>query len=239
MAATLVADLLIAWLNPRVRLDCGQLDDRRPTDTPRRWRTTRAQAGSSRELASAAAPPRLHHRVDHQCVLGRLRGPRRPDHAVRPVHDYTTQADLAPSGDHWFGTDRIGRDVFSRVIAGARDVLIVAPAGRPARRRRRHDPRADHGLLPRLGRLRPEPDRRSVPRAAGDPGRPAGPDACRHQPFLKAITFDSRRILVIYVVAMLFTPIVARTVRSAVLGRARARLRHVRPSCAASRACSS
>jgi peptide/nickel transport system permease protein len=28
---------------------------------------------------------------------------------------------------HWFGTDSSGRDVLSRVIAGARDILIVAP----------------------------------------------------------------------------------------------------------------
>ena len=34
---------------------------------------------------------------------------------------------LTPSGDHWFGTDNLGRDVFSRVLAGARDILIVAP----------------------------------------------------------------------------------------------------------------
>jgi peptide/nickel transport system permease protein len=32
----------------------------------------------------------------------------------------------APSGEYWFGTDRIGRDVFARVLAGARDILIVA-----------------------------------------------------------------------------------------------------------------
>jgi peptide/nickel transport system permease protein len=33
----------------------------------------------------------------------------------------------APSGDNWFGTDRLGRDVFSRVIAGAQGILITAP----------------------------------------------------------------------------------------------------------------
>jgi peptide/nickel transport system permease protein len=33
----------------------------------------------------------------------------------------------APSGAHWFGTDSLGRDVFSRVIVGARDILIIAP----------------------------------------------------------------------------------------------------------------
>jgi peptide/nickel transport system permease protein len=33
----------------------------------------------------------------------------------------------APSADHWFGTDDLGRDVFSRVLAGATSVLTVAP----------------------------------------------------------------------------------------------------------------
>ena len=32
-----------------------------------------------------------------------------------------------PSADAWFGTDRIGRDVYSRVIAGARQVLKISP----------------------------------------------------------------------------------------------------------------
>jgi peptide/nickel transport system permease protein len=32
-----------------------------------------------------------------------------------------------PSAASWFGTDQLGRDVFSRVIAGARDILIIAP----------------------------------------------------------------------------------------------------------------
>ena len=32
-----------------------------------------------------------------------------------------------PSWAHWFGTDQLGRDVFSRVIVGARDILTVAP----------------------------------------------------------------------------------------------------------------
>ena len=43
--------------------------------------------------------------------------------AVAP--DRTLQA---PSAEHWFGTDDLGRDVFSRVLAGASSVLIVAPA---------------------------------------------------------------------------------------------------------------
>jgi peptide/nickel transport system permease protein len=33
----------------------------------------------------------------------------------------------APSSAHWFGTDQFGRDVLSRVLAGARDTLEIAP----------------------------------------------------------------------------------------------------------------
>jgi peptide/nickel transport system permease protein len=50
--------------------------------------------------------------------------------AIAPESPFTTDilAKLdAPSGAHWFGTDNLGRDVFSRVLAGARDILIVAP----------------------------------------------------------------------------------------------------------------
>ncbi len=34
-----------------------------------------------------------------------------------------------PSAEHWFGTDRLGRDVFSRVVLGARDILALAGLG--------------------------------------------------------------------------------------------------------------
>jgi peptide/nickel transport system permease protein len=44
-----------------------------------------------------------------------------------PVNGSLLQFNLAPSGAHWFGTDSLGRDVLSRVIVGARDILIIAP----------------------------------------------------------------------------------------------------------------
>jgi peptide/nickel transport system permease protein len=34
-----------------------------------------------------------------------------------------------PSPDHWFGTDQLGRDVFSRVLYGAGDILLMAGLG--------------------------------------------------------------------------------------------------------------
>ena len=34
----------------------------------------------------------------------------------------------APSGAHWLGTDRLGRDVFARMVVGARSILLIAPA---------------------------------------------------------------------------------------------------------------
>jgi peptide/nickel transport system permease protein len=45
-----------------------------------------------------------------------------------PIFDQTPEIAQAPSSEHWFGTDRLGRDVFSRVLAGSRDILLIAPA---------------------------------------------------------------------------------------------------------------
>ena len=44
-----------------------------------------------------------------------------------PVTGSLTAFNQPPSGAHWFGTDSLGRDVLSRVIVGARDILIIAP----------------------------------------------------------------------------------------------------------------
>jgi peptide/nickel transport system permease protein len=54
-----------------------------------------------------------------------LRGALAPDDpfAVDPLNDLA-----APSWSHLLGTDRLGRDILSRIIYGSRDILIVAPA---------------------------------------------------------------------------------------------------------------
>ena len=44
-----------------------------------------------------------------------------------PLADDIINSLSPPSADNWFGTDQLGRDVFSRVIVGARDILTVAP----------------------------------------------------------------------------------------------------------------
>jgi peptide/nickel transport system permease protein len=54
-------------------------------------------------------------------VFGKLIAP------YNPVTGSLTAFNEAPSGAHWFGTDSLGRDVLSRVIVGARDILIVTP----------------------------------------------------------------------------------------------------------------
>jgi peptide/nickel transport system permease protein len=44
-----------------------------------------------------------------------------------PYADDLLHSLAPPSAAHWFGTDQIGRDIFSRVIVGARAILSIAP----------------------------------------------------------------------------------------------------------------
>jgi peptide/nickel transport system permease protein len=43
-----------------------------------------------------------------------------------PLAQQLLATNNAPSGAHWFGTDQLGRDVFSRVIVGARSILVIS-----------------------------------------------------------------------------------------------------------------
>jgi peptide/nickel transport system permease protein len=54
-------------------------------------------------------------------VFGHLFAP------FNPLAQNLLFANTAPSGTHWFGTDPLGRDVLSRVITGARDILVITP----------------------------------------------------------------------------------------------------------------
>ncbi|CAN5461579.1 ABC transporter permease [soil metagenome] len=123
-----------------------------------------------------------------------------------------------PSGAHWFGTDKIGRDILSRVMMGARDLLLVAPVGAVLA----IITGSILGIV--MGYYRGWVDNilsRVVEAFLALPVVMVGIlvlTLSRSSPLLKAISFDSRNILIIYVVALLFTPIVARTVRATVLG---------------------
>ena len=127
-----------------------------------------------------------------------------------PRFDQTEDLSAAPSAEHFFGTDRLGRDVFSRVLAGSRDVLLIAPAAT---------------LLATIigttlglvtGYLRGIADD-TISRVI---------DAVLAIPLIVlAVTviaaLGSRSTwAVIVVIAVVFSPIIARTVRAAVLGEA-------------------
>ena len=47
---------------------------------------------------------------------------------IDPLETDFLSTNLAPNGQFWFGTDALGRDIFSRVIFGARVSLIIGVA---------------------------------------------------------------------------------------------------------------
>ena len=113
---------------------------------------------------------------------------------------------LKPEGGHLFGTDALGRDVFSRVLVGARDILKVAPvatllgiAGGTA-----------IGLV--TGYFRGVVDE-AISRVV---------DAVLALPLIviavtALVALGSSTGTLIVVIGVVFTPLVARTVRAAVL----------------------
>jgi peptide/nickel transport system permease protein len=111
-----------------------------------------------------------------------------------------------PSADHWFGADQLGRDVFSRVITGSRDILTVAPLATL--------------LSTILGTLLGLAT--GYFRGAVDDVLSRIIDALLSLPTvligLVALTaLGSSNTTVVFVIAFSFAPIIARTVRSSVL----------------------
>ncbi|PYN45969.1 MAG: peptide ABC transporter permease, partial [Candidatus Rokuibacteriota bacterium] len=43
------------------------------------------------------------------------------------ANDIAALAHTTPSRAHWLGTDHLGRDLLSRILWGARPVLVIAP----------------------------------------------------------------------------------------------------------------
>jgi peptide/nickel transport system permease protein len=130
---------------------------------------------------------------------------------------------VGPSAEHLFGTDRLGRDVLSRVIVGARSVLVIAP------------------IATLLGTV--------VGTAIGlvtgyyrglvDEATMRVVDAVLAIPLiitslLAVVALGPSRVTLIIVIGFVFAPIIAKTVRAAVLGEAQleyveaARLRNER-----------
>lgn len=130
---------------------------------------------------------------------------RQPKQAVKI--DGSSFARRPPSGDAWFGTDSIGNDVFARVIYGARDILLMAPAiallavvgG------------TFFGLL--MGYYRGWIDEilsRIIEAILSIPVLLLG--------LLVLTLFGRTRLVIVLTVAALFIPVVTRTVRAAVMG---------------------
>ncbi len=128
-----------------------------------------------------------------------------------PIFDQTPDLSQAPSTAHWFGTDRLGRDVFSRVLAGSRDILLIAPAAVVL----------STILGTALGLVT------GYFRGIADDTISRVIDAVLAIPLIVlAVTvvaaIGSRSSwAVTVVIAIVFAPIIARTVRAAVLGEAR------------------
>jgi peptide/nickel transport system permease protein len=125
-----------------------------------------------------------------------------------PINDLSIPLQ-SPGGSHWFGTDDLGRDVLSRVMAGARDVLIVAFVAATLAT----IVGSMLGLI--MGYVRGIADE-AIGRVI---------EAILSIPviliaLLTISVLGASKPVVILTVAALFTPIVARTVRTAVLNEA-------------------
>jgi len=127
-----------------------------------------------------------------------------------PIFDNQFPTSQAPSWGHLFGTDTNGRDVLSRVLAGSRNILLIAPAATLL----------GTVLGTVLGLLT------GYLRGAVDDVMSRFIDAVMSLPLIVTAILvvtavgNSGRWVVILVIGLIFAPVVSRTVRAAVLTEA-------------------
>src|SRR5262245_23544538 len=108
MSTTVIADVLSASPSATTRL--------RPLA---RWRRRIAALGASRPAAVGLA-------IVLVWIVLAILAPAIAHYAPN-ASDLTALAHPTPSRAHWLGTDHLGRDIMSRILWGARPVLVVAP----------------------------------------------------------------------------------------------------------------
>ena len=130
-------------------------------------------------------------------------------HAFAPYNPLAQQllsANAAPSGAHWFGTDPLGRDVLSRVIVGARSILVITPLATVL------GTVLGTALGLAMGYLGGVVDLLASRIVEAVLALPAVVIA-----FLFIVALGPSTITLIIVIGFIFTPLIARTVRAAVL----------------------
>jgi peptide/nickel transport system permease protein len=105
-----IPEALPSAVVPRVRPAAGVLA---------RWRARLARLTESRPARVGLAMVLFWAAV---AVLAPWLAPYPPN-----ANDYAALTRPTPSAGHWLGTDHLGRDILSRIIWGARTVLVVAP----------------------------------------------------------------------------------------------------------------
>jgi peptide/nickel transport system permease protein len=123
-----------------------------------------------------------------------------------PLAQNLLSANTAPSASHWFGTDPLGRDVLSRVLVGARSILVITP------------------LATVLGTVLGTALGLAMGYFGGAVDLVAGRlvEAVLALPaviiaFLFIVALGPSTVTLIIVIGFIFTPLIARTVRAAVL----------------------
>ena len=184
VALNLMIDILYGVIDPRVRLEGMS----RPAPIAHRRgarAVRRAVPACPLRARRESRSPALRSRLFVLIVLAALFGP----HIVPydPLASDTAAALKPPNAHHWFGTDQLGRDMFSRVVVATRldffiaiaSVALVFLMGGLGRRRRR--------LLRRLDRPHRRPHRRhhhgvSAVRAGDGHRRRARQYGAEHRP---------------------------------------------------------